>query len=353
MDINIQLTKNPKPKPDPETLLFGKQFTDHMFIAEYKEGKGWYKADILPYGPLALEPSVMVLHYAQSVFEGMKCYRSDCGKLLLFRPEMNFKRLNRSDERLCIPHIDEDFALKALETLIKIDREWVPSLSGTSLYIRPFVFASENALGVHPSNSYIFMIILSPVGAYYKEGLNPVRIVIEDEYVRSVRGSIGYTKGSANYAISLKGQEKAEKNGFTQVLWLDAVERKYIEEVGTMNVFFKISGELITPMLSGSILPGVTRDSVIQLVKHKGIPVSERRISVEELLDAQAKGTLEEAFGSGTAAVISPIGKMMYEGTDMVIGGGKTGEITAKLYDTLTGIQFGKTDDIFGWTEKI
>ena len=353
MDINIQLTKNPKPKPDPETLLFGKQFTDHMFIAEYKEGKGWYKADILPYGPLALEPSVMVLHYAQSVFEGMKCYRSDGGKLLLFRPEMNFKRLNRSDERLCIPHIDEDFALKALETLIKIDREWVPSLSGTSLYIRPFVFASENALGVHPSNSYIFMIILSPVGAYYKEGLNPVRIVIEDEYVRSVRGSIGYTKGSANYAISLKGQEKAEKNGFTQVLWLDAVERKYIEEVGTMNVFFKISGELITPMLSGSILPGVTRDSVIQLAKQKGFSVSERRVSVEELLEAQEKGTLEEAFGSGTAAVISPIGSLSWSGKEFTVADGGIGKLSQALYDQLTGIQYGRLPDPFGWVHEI
>ena len=352
MDINIQLTKSPKPKPDPETLVFGRQFTDHMFIAEYEAGKGWYKADILPYGPLSLDPSVIVLHYAQSAFEGMKCYRADDGRLLLFRPEMNFKRLNRSDERLCIPHIDEDFALKALKTLIKIDNEWVPSLDGTSLYIRPFVFASENALGVHPSSSYKFMIILSPVGAYYKEGLNPVRIVIEDEYVRSVRGSIGYTKGSANYAISLKGQEKAEAMGFTQVLWLDAVELKYIEEVGTMNVFFKINGEVITPMLSGSILPGVTRDSVIQLVKHKGIPVSERRISVEELLDAQAKGTLEEAFGSGTAAVISPIGTLGWEGKEFTIGNG-IGELSQLLYDQLTGIQYGRLPDPFGWVHEV
>ena len=324
MDIKIQLTKNPKPKPDPETLVFGRNFTDHMFIAEYETGKGWYKADIIPYGPLELEPSVMVLHYAQSVFEGMKCYRADDGRLLLFRPEMNFKRLNRSDERLCIPHIDEGFALNALTTLLKTDNGWVPSLHGTSLYIRPFVFASEYALGVHPSRSYKFMIILSPVGAYYKEGLNPVKIAIEDEYVRSVRGSIGFTKGSANYAISLKGQEKAAAKGFSQVLWLDGVDRRYIEEVGTMNVFFKINGEVVTPALSGSILPGVTRDSVIQLVKSKGIPVSERRISIDDLLGAQQKGILEEAFGSGTAAVISPIGTFVIGDREITVGDGKT-----------------------------
>jgi len=353
MDIQIQLSKNPKPKPDPETLVFGRNFTDHMFIAEYEADKGWYKADIIPYGPLELEPSVMVLHYAQSVFEGMKCYRSDDGRLLLFRPEMNFARLNRSNERLCIPLIDEGFALNALFTLLKTDKDWVPSVYGTSLYIRPFVFASEYALGVHPARSYKFMIILSPVGAYYKEGLNPVRIVIENQYVRSVRGSIGFTKGSANYAISLKGQEKAQASGFTQVLWLDGVERKYIEEVGTMNVFFKINGEVITPMLSDSILPGVTRDSVIQLVKSRGIPVSERLVSIDELLDAQQKGLLEEAFGSGTAAVISPIGSLSWEGKEFAVAGGGIGELSQSLYDQLTGIQYGRLPDPFGWVREV
>ena len=353
MDINIKLTQNPKPKPDPETLEFGRLFTDHMFIAEYEAGKGWYKADIMPYGPMALEPSIMALHYAQSVFEGLKCYRADDGRLLLFRPEMNFKRLNLSDERLCIPYIDENFALDALMALLKIDKDWVPSLVGTSLYIRPFVFATECALGVHPSHMYKFMIILSPVGAYYKGGMNPVKIVIEDEYVRSVRGSIGYTKGAANYAISLKGQEKALANGYTQVLWLDGVERKYIEEVGTMNVFFKINGEVVTPMLSGSILPGVTRDSVIQLVKSKGIPISERRISVDELMDAQKNGMLEEAFGSGTAAVISPIGSLSWQGKELTVGNGGIGELSQALYDQLTGIQYGRLSDPFGWVREV
>ncbi|MDR1560192.1 MAG: branched-chain amino acid aminotransferase [Clostridiales bacterium] len=353
MDIDIQLTRNPKSKPDPETLEFGKIFTDHMFIAEYEEGKGWYKAEILPYAPLELDPSIMALHYAQSVFEGLKCYRAADGRLLLFRPEMNFKRMNRSDERLCIPYIDEDFALRALMELLKTDKDWVPSLDGTSLYIRPFVFATERALGVHPSRQYKFMIILSPVGAYYKEGLNPVRIVIEDEYVRSVRGGIGFTKGAANYAISLKGQEKAQANGFTQVLWLDGVERKYIEEVGTMNVFFKINGEVVTPMLSGSILPGVTRDSVIQLIKSRGIPLSERRISVDELLDAQENGRLEEGFGSGTAAVISPIGSLSRKGREFVIAGGGIGELSRGLYEQLTGIQYGRLPDPFGWVREV
>ena len=353
MNININLTKNPKPRPDPTTLEFGKVFTDHMFLAEYETGKGWYKADILPYGPLALDPSIMVLHYAQSVFEGMKCYRSDDNRLLLFRPEMNFQRLNRSDERLCIPHIDEEFALNALMELLKADEGWVPSLDGTSLYIRPFVFASECAIGVHPSHSYKFMIILSPVGAYYKEGLNPIKIAIEDEYVRSVRGGIGFTKGAANYAISLKGQEKAESMGFSQVLWLDGIERKFIEEVGSMNIFFKIAGEVVTPMLSGSILAGITRDSVMQLVKRKGIPMNERRVSVDELVEAQKKGELEEAFGSGTAAVISPIGSLSWEGRELTVGDGGIGELSQSLYDQLTGIQYGRLPDLFGWVREV
>jgi branched-chain amino acid aminotransferase len=295
----------------------------------------------------------MVLHYAQSVFEGLKCYRADDGRLLLFRPEMNFKRLNRSDERLCIPHIDEDFAMQALMTLLKIDKDWVPSLDGTSLYIRPFVFATERAVGVHPSHFYKFMIILSPVGAYYKEGLNPIKIAIEDEYVRSVPGSIGYTKGAANYAISLKGQEKAAENGYAQVLWLDGVERKYIEEVGSMNIFFKIDGEVVTPMLTGSILAGITRDSVIQLVKSRGIPVHERRISVDELVNAQKKGTLEEAFGSGTAAVISPVGSLYWEGKEFTVADGGIGKLSQSLYDQLTGIQYGRLPDPFGWVREV
>jgi branched-chain amino acid aminotransferase len=353
LTINKQLTTNPKPKPAPETLIFGHTFTDHMFVADYENGKGWHQASIQPYGPLSLEPSIMTFHYAQSVFEGLKCYKADDGGLLLFRPERNFARLNSSNERMCIPKIDEAFALQALYQLLQIERDWVPAAPGTSLYIRPFVFATQASLGVHVSSKYKFMIILSPVGAYYKEGLAPVRIFIEDEYVRAVKGGVGYTKSSANYAISLKGQEKAEQLGYTQVLWLDGVERKYIEEVGAMNVFFKINGELITPQLTGSILPGVTRDSVIRLAQSWGIPVREERISADDLFAAHKAGHLEEALGSGTAAVISPVGVLSRGEQSITISDGKTGALSKKLYDELTGIQYGRRPDPFGWVKKV
>jgi branched-chain amino acid aminotransferase len=342
-----------KPKPDPETLQFGKAFTDHMLVVEYDSGEGWHDARIEPYAPFPMSPSAMVLHYGQAVFEGLKCYKAVDGRLLLFRPELNFKRLNTSDDRLCIPYIDEEFALSSLIELLKVEKDWVPSLEGTSLYIRPFVFATESALGVHPAHSYLYMVILSPVGPYYKEGVNPVRIVIEDEYVRSIKGGIGFTKGAANYAISLKGQEKAQDSGFTQVLWLDGVERKYIEEVGTMNVFFVIGGTLVTPALSGSILPGVTRDSCIAMAKSWGIPVEERKISAEEIFEAHESGRLDEAFGSGTAAVISPIGELSWQDRKAIVSGGKTGPLALRLYNELTGIQYGKLPDKFGWVKEV
>jgi branched-chain amino acid aminotransferase len=347
------LSKSLKPKPDQEKLEFGKVFTDHMFVADYEEGKGWHQASIIPYGPIEIDPAAMVFHYGQAVFEGMKCYRAEDGRLLLFRPEMNFKRMNASDERMCIPYIDEDFAMEALLQLLKVERDWVPSLEGTSLYIRPFVFATESALGVHPSRSYKFFIIVSPVGPYYKEGLNPVRICLEEEYVRAVKGGVGFTKGAANYAISLKGQEKAQKSGYTQVLWMDGVERKYIEEVGTMNVFFVIDGEAITPSLTGSILPGVTRDSVMRILKSWGIKASERRISAEEIFEAHAAGKLEEAFGSGTAAVISPISELSWGSRNITLCEGKTGKLAGRLYNELTGIQYGRIEDRFGWVKEV
>lgn len=353
MDIKIELTKNKKPKPNNNELSFGKYFTDHMFIMDYSEGKGWYDARIIPYAPLALEPAAMVLHYGQAVFEGMKCYRNTNGELNLFRPEKNFERLNVSDERLCIPYLDVDFVLKALMELIKTDSDWVPTEKDTSLYIRPFTIATEGSLGVRPSLKYQFIIILSPVGAYYSEGINPVKICIEDEYVRAVKGGIGFTKATANYAISLKGQQKAKMKGFTQVLWLDGIERKYIEEVGTMNVFFKIDGEVITPSLEGSILPGITRDSVIELVRSFGINVVERKISVEELFEAHKSGKLEEAFGTGTAAVISPIGEFNWADNSIILNDFKTGELSKKLYDTLTGMQNGTLEDTFGWIKQV
>lgn len=352
-EIKIERTQSPKPKPPTDKLGFGQYFTDHMFTMDYTTGKGWHDPVIVPYSALLLDPAALVFHYGQAVFEGMKAYFAADGRVLLFRPEKNFERLNTSDDRLCIPHIDEEMALYALNKLIQVDANWIPSLDGTSLYIRPFVIATEAALGVRPSNMYKFIIIMSPVGSYYPQGINPVKICIEDEYVRAVRGGIGYTKGSANYAISLKGQVKAGEMGYTQVLWLDGVERKYIEEVGASNVFFKINGALITPELSGSILPGITRDTVMQLAKSWGIPVIERKINVAELYEAHEKGILEEAFGSGTAAVISPIGELNWQGRIINVGDGGIGKLSQRLYDEITGIQYGRIPDKFGWVKVV
>lgn len=352
-EIKIELTNQPKVKPNDDKLIFGTQFTDHMFIMDYEEGKGWYDPRIVPYQPITLDPAAMIFHYGQTVFEGLKAYRTSEGTVQLFRPQENFKRLNKSNERMVIPPIDEQFALKALKKLLEIEQDWVPSAEGTSLYIRPFVIATDPYLGVRPSHQYKFMIILSPVGAYYKEGINPVKIAVENEYVRTVLGGTGEAKTAGNYAASLKAQEIVEAQGFTQVLWLDGVEKKYIEEVGSMNVFFKIDGEVVTPALTGSILHGITRNSVIQLLKHWNIPVVERKVSMEELAKAHEEGRLEEAFGTGTAAVISPIGLLNWREKDYVINDSKTGEVSKRLYDTLTGIQYGKIEDPFNWIEKI
>lgn len=353
MEIGFKRAAQLKDKPPVESLVFGKYFTDHMFTMDYTEGIGWHNPVICPYGPLSLDPSSMVFHYGQAVFEGLKCYRVADGRLLLFRPEMNIRRMNLSDERMCIPHIDEDFALEALVTLLRLERDWAPAADGTSLYVRPFVIATEAGIGVHPSNRYKFIIILSPVGHYYPEGLSPVKIYIEDEYVRAAKGGVGFTKAAANYASSLKGQEKAIKLGYTQVLWLDAVERKYIEEVGTMNVFFIIGDEVITPSLGGSILPGVTRDSVIQLIKSWGMKMTERRIAIDELFEAHKSGLLTEAFGSGTAAVVSPIGEFNRNGQIITVADGNIGKTSRKLYETLTGIQYGKIPDPFNWIREV
>ena len=353
MEIRVEKTKNPKTKPDWGKLEFGKTFTDHMFIMDYDAGKGWHDARIVPYGPIAMDPAAMVLHYGQSVFEGLKAYKTDGGRVLLFRPEDNFRRINVSDERLCIPEIDVDFALKALCELVRLDSDWVPTAPNTSLYLRPFVFASESALGVYAANRYRFMIIMAPSGPYYTEGLNPVKIKIEDKYVRAVRGGTGYTKAIANYAVSLKGQMTAKEEGFSQVLWLDAIERKYVEEVGAMNVFFKIGNEVVTPPLAGTILPGITRDSAIRLMKSWGMKVSERPLSAEEIFAAGAAGKLEEAFGTGTAAAVSPIGKLNWAGKEIILNNNETGPLAKKLYDELLGIQYGRKEDVFGWTMEV
>jgi len=324
-----------------------------MFLMNYDEGQGWHDPRIVPYGPFEIEPSAMVLHYAQEVFEGMKAYRKADGGIQLFRPIENIRRMNLSCERLCIPQIDEEIFMEALKELVKLEQDWVPSEPDTSLYIRPFVFATEPHVGVHASKSYIFAIITCPVGAYYPEGLNPVKIYVESRDVRAVKGGMGFAKTGGNYAATLRAGEIAGKEGFSQVLWLDGIHRKYIEEVGSMNVLFKIDGEVVTPPLGGSILPGITRSSCLQILKHWGVPVSERLITVDELFEAAENGRLEEAFGSGTAAVISPIGKMVYGDKSEILSGGKIGPLAAKLYDYLTGIQWGRIDDPFGWTVKV
>ncbi|HLS23606.1 MAG TPA: branched-chain amino acid aminotransferase [Pseudogracilibacillus sp.] len=351
--IKVELTTEPKEKPKDDELVFGTVFTDHMFVMDYVEGKGWFDPRIVPYQSITLDPASMIFHYGQTVFEGLKAYRTDDGSIQLFRPQSNFKRLNESNERMVIPPIDEEFCLKALKKLIEVEQDWVPKAEGTSLYIRPFIISTDAYLGVAPSKTYKFMIILSPVGAYYEEGIDPVKIAVENEYVRAVLGGTGEAKTAGNYAASLKAQEIVEAQGFSQVLWLDGVEKKYIEEVGSMNVFFKIDGEIVTPALTGSILHGITRDSVIKMLKHWDLPVVERRISMEELAEAHEEGRLEEAFGTGTAAVISPIGELFWNDKTYVINEGKTGEIAKRLYDTLTGIQYGKIEDPFNWIEKI
>lgn len=353
-EIKVELTKQPKAKPTDETKLgFGSIFTDHMFVMNYDEGQGWHDARIVPYGPIELDPSAMCLHYGQTVFEGMKAYRAKDGRVLLFRPEKNMARLNVSNERLCIPKIDEAFALKCIEKLVSVERDWIPTAEGTSLYIRPFIFATDAHVGVHPGKHLMFMVICSPVGAYYPEGLNPVKIYVESKYVRAVRGGMGYAKTGGNYAASLKAQDEAEEQKYTQVLWLDGVERKYVEEVGTMNVFFVIGDEVVTPALQGSILPGVTRMSAIEILKSWGLNVSERPIEIQEIYDAYQNGQLKEAFGTGTAAVISPIGQLKWDDHVMEINNGKIGEISQRLYDTLTGIQWGNIEDTMHWTVEV
>lgn len=348
-NIRVVLTDEKKEKPDANHLMFGKKFTDHMFIADYSNEKGWHDPRIVPYEPLTLDPASIIFHYGQTVFEGLKAYKSKDGSVRLFRPDENVKRLNRSCERLCIPTIDESFALQALLELIEVEKDWVPTVEGTSLYIRPFVIATEPYLGVAPSNHYKFIIILSPVGSYYKEGIQPVKILVENEYVRTVKGGTGTAKTAGNYAAGLKAQETAEEEGYAQVLWLDGVEKKYVEEVGSMNVFFKINGEIITPALNGSILEGITRKSIIELLNYWDMPVTERKISMQEIKDASENGQLEEAFGTGTAAVISPISELNWQGEKIVINNGKTGPTSKKLYDSITGIQLGEEEDPFSW----
>lgn len=356
MDIKIIETPSEKKKTKPadeSKLGFGKIFTDHMFTMKFKEGKGWHDAVIEPYHPLELDPTAMCLHYGQEIFEGLKAYRGKNNEIYLFRPMENIKRMNVSAEKLCMAHIDEDLFFEALKKLVTLEKDWIPKGVGTSLYIRPTLIATEAALGVHPADEYLFFIVVGPVGAYYANGFSPTKIYVSEEYVRAAPGGTGNIKSAGNYAMSLYASRIAQNMGYTQVLWLDARENRYVEEVGTSNIFFVIGDELITPPLRGTILPGVTRNSVIQLATHFGVKVCERPISMDEVIDALEKGTLRESFASGTAAVISPVGQIYYKKKEYIINGGKTGALSEKLFNEILQIQYGLKEDPFGWRMQI
>ena len=353
MDIRIE--RNPKhgTLPPSDRLGFGTVFTDHMFVMDYNSRDGWHDARVVPYGPISMSPAASVLHYGTEVFEGLKAYRTPDGGVQLFRPWENVARLNRSCERLGLPQIDPEDGLQAIRTVVDIDRDWVPSDPGTSLYIRPFLFSLDPTLALHGVHEAMFVIILSPSGSYFKDGLKPVSIMVETEDVRAVRGGTGEAKCGGNYAAANRAGDKAIEKGFSQVLWLDGVERKYVEEGGGMNVMFKINGTVVTPALTGSILRGVTRKSCIELLKSWGVPVEERLLSVDELFDAAKNGTLEEAWCVGTAAVISPIGELAWNDRTYQVNHNEIGALSQRLYDELTGIQWGKRPDPFGWTCRV
>lgn len=354
LNIAKHLTTTPKKKPAKgEKLGFGIIYTDHMLVIDWTEGKGWHDARIEPYAPISLDPAAMVFHYAQESFEGLKAYRTSNGSIQLFRPEKNAARMQNTNNRMCIPALPVEDFVQAVKEFVEVEKDWVPSDEGTSLYLRPFVIATEAHLGVRPSSTYQFIIIASPVGAYYESGLDPVKIYVEDEYVRATPGGTGFTKCGGNYAGSLAAQVKAHDLGYEQVLWLDGVEKKYVEEVGSMNCFFKIDGTIYTAPCVGTVLPGVTRMSCIELLKKWGYKVSEDRLAIKDLVQASKDGKLEEVFGTGTAAVISPVGELRYEDDVCHINGGKIGEVTQKLYDTITGIQWGKIPDDMGWITKV
>lgn len=352
-EFTLVKTANPKEKPNPDTLEFGNLFTDHMFLMNYTEGMGWHDGRIVPYGPIPMEPAAAVFHYAQEMFEGLKAYKTKEGKVLLFRPDKNAERTNNTNERMCIPTIDKELYVDAIKALVDCEKDWIPGKEGTSLYIRPFIIATEPFLGVRSSREYLFIIILSPVGPYYKEGLAPTKIFVEDEYVRATLGGTGFAKIGGNYAAGLKSQEKAHDKGYSQVLWLDGVERKYVEEIGTSNAFFVIDGEVVTAPLEGTILPGITRDSVIKLLKDWNIKVSERRMTIEDIYKASDEGRLTEVFATGTAAVISPVGELCWQDRKISINNGEIGSLSQRLYDELSGIQLGKIEDKFGWTVEV
>jgi branched-chain amino acid aminotransferase len=351
--IRIAKTTAPRPKPKDADLNFGEIFTDHMFLADFEEEKGWYDPRVEPYGPLSLDPAAAVLHYAQAIFDGLKAFRGVDGKVRLFRPQKHVERVNHSARRMCIPQLDPELALQSIVTLVRLDREWVPHTVGTSLYIRPVIIATEPFLGVRPARRYLYYVMQSPVGAYYPEGMAPVRILTVDKYVRAAEGGVGAAKTPGNYAASLYASEEAKHAGYTQVLWLDGVHRKFLDEVGTMNIMLRIGDEVVTPPLAGTILPGVTRDSVLHLLRRWGIPVSERPISIDDVVHAHRRGALKEVWGTGTAAVISPVGELAYKEHRMIINDGRIGSLTQRLYDAIVGIQYGQAPDLDGWTLEV
>ncbi len=350
--ISIKKTETPKLKPDFNNLSFGKYFTDHMFLAHYSSKMGWHKAEITPRQNLSLDPASSVLHYGQALFEGMKAFRKTDGSITLFRPEYNWSRMVDGADRLCLQAPPRELFMEGIKSLVKLDQDWVPDQDGSSLYIRPTLIGTEGFLGVRPSNEYLFFVILSPVGAYYSGGLAPLKIWVETDFLRAAPGGLGHTKAAANYAGSLKAAQLAKQNGYSQVLWLD-VDKKYVEEVGTMNVFFAFENEIVTPILDGTILGGGVRDSVIQLLRHQGKNVVERKVSVEEILIKHKEGSLKEIFGTGTAAIVSPVGELNSKEWELNINQNETGPIAKKLYNDLTAIQHGRTEDIFSWLEQI
>lgn len=352
MKIPILHNKQLKTKPQIQDLGFGKFFSDHMFVAQYETGKGWYSPQITPYQSLSIEPGASVLHYGQALFEGMKAYRQSSEQCVLFRPHYNWKRLCDGAERLCMQAPPEELMLEGIRQLVRLEKDWIPSQKGSSLYIRPTLIGTESFLGVRPADRYLFFVICSPVGSYYSEGAAPIKIWVEDKYLRAAPGGLGATKAGANYAASLKAALEAKKKGYAQVLWLD-VHHRYVEEVGTMNVFFVFEDEIVTPALDGSILPGGVRDCVITLLKNKKVKISERKLSLEEVQDSHRSGRLREVFGTGTAAVISPVGELAGNGFQMQINEGVKGPLAAELFEEISGIAYGEKPDLFNWTEKV
>lgn len=348
-NIKYQLKERSEKAYPPENPGFGQKFTDHVFVMDYNKENGWHNPVIKPVENLSLHPATTFFHYGQAVFEGLKSFKTVEGDAVIFRLKKHIERLNNSARRICIPEIDEKFLYQAVVELIAIEKDWISSKEGEALYIRPFIFGSDPFLGVRPSHTYKLVILLSPVGAYYPEGFKPVNILVEDKFVRAVKNGLGECKTPANYAASLLAGEEARKKGFTQVLWLDGIEKKYIEEVGTMNIFIRFKNEVATPMLTGSILPGVTRNSVIQILKDWKINVAERLISIDEFLTEYEKGNVLGVFGTGTAAVISSVGWLTYKDKKMAINNGEPGELAMKLYKEITSIQSGKIEDRFNW----